>query len=87
MKDLTDVRKISEQELKKSIAELNEPTFRANQILDWVWKKSVRSFGEMTNLPKSLIEKLNKQFKFYPGICKKLTIFAILFTLQHEYIN
>ncbi|MBL7830738.1 MAG: 23S rRNA (adenine(2503)-C(2))-methyltransferase RlmN [Saprospiraceae bacterium] len=71
MKDLTDVRKISEQELKKSIAELNEPTFRANQILEWVWKKSVRSFGEMTNLPKSLIEKLNKQFKFYPIILDK----------------
>lgn len=45
---------------------MNEPAFRARQLLDWIWKKSARSFDEMTNLSKALREKLSAHFEFRP---------------------
>jgi 23S rRNA (adenine2503-C2)-methyltransferase len=30
----------------------NEPGFRAKQVYEWIWKKSVRSFDQMVNIPK-----------------------------------
>ncbi|GIP32954.1 putative dual-specificity RNA methyltransferase RlmN [Paenibacillus sp. J2TS4] len=40
------------------------PSFRAGQIFDWLYVKRVDSFEAMTNLPKSLREKLIEQFQF-----------------------
>jgi 23S rRNA (adenine2503-C2)-methyltransferase len=36
--------------LTARLAERGEPAFRAKQILDWLYKKRVRSWDEMTNL-------------------------------------
>lgn len=50
-------------------AQLNargEPSFRAQQILDWVYKKRARSWDEMTNLPKPLREWLESTFELMP---------------------
>ncbi|WJH37472.1 23S rRNA (adenine(2503)-C(2))-methyltransferase RlmN [Paenibacillus sp. CC-CFT747] len=41
-----------------------EPGFRAGQIFDWLYVKRIGSFEEMTNLPKSLRDKLAEQFVF-----------------------
>ncbi len=35
--------------------------FRAAQIWEWLYRKRVQSFEEMTNLSKDLIAKLNDQ--------------------------
>ncbi|MFN7250892.1 MAG: 23S rRNA (adenine(2503)-C(2))-methyltransferase RlmN [Anaerobacillus sp.] len=40
----------------------NEPKFRAGQIFDWLYKKRVISFEEMTNLSKDLRDKLANHF-------------------------
>nr|WP_150959708.1 23S rRNA (adenine(2503)-C(2))-methyltransferase RlmN [Aneurinibacillus sp. XH2] len=40
------------------------PSFRAGQIFDWLYVKRVESFEAMTNLPKSLREKLEEEFQF-----------------------
>ena len=40
--------------------ELGEPKFRAKQLFDWLHAKQVDSFAEMTNLSKSLREKLGE---------------------------
>ena len=40
-------------DLKAKITELGMPAFRANQIRDWIFKKFVFSFDEMTNLSAS----------------------------------
>lgn len=66
MGQLTDIRKISEQELKAALVAMDEPAFRAKQISEWMWKKSAKSFDTMSNLPKTLIAKLKEQFAFYP---------------------
>ena len=39
-----------------------EKKFRASQIWEWLYRKRVQSFEEMTNLSKELIAKLNDQF-------------------------
>jgi 23S rRNA (adenine2503-C2)-methyltransferase len=41
-----------------------ESSFRAGQIFDWLYVKRVDSFDEMSNLSKSLRDKLDKQFQF-----------------------
>jgi 23S rRNA (adenine2503-C2)-methyltransferase len=41
----------------------NEPKFRAGQIFEWLYKKRVRSYAEMTNLSKDLRDKLANDFR------------------------
>ncbi len=60
-----DIRSLSLQEITEKITALGEPAFRAKQIYEWLWKKSARSFDEMTNLSKPLREKLAEGFTFY----------------------
>jgi len=45
------------------LKEQGEPSFRAAQILEWVWKKKVTSIDAMTNLPAALREKLTTSFR------------------------
>ncbi|HVS52097.1 MAG TPA: 23S rRNA (adenine(2503)-C(2))-methyltransferase RlmN [Opitutaceae bacterium] len=44
-----------------------EPAFRAKQILEWLYKKRVRSWDEMTNLSKPLRQWLADTFDFLPA--------------------
>lgn len=41
---------------------MGEPTFRATQILEWIFKRRVRSWEEMTNLPATLRHRLTREF-------------------------
>lgn len=58
----TDIRKLSLSEIQSYLKEAGEPAFRGKQIYEWLWKKSARSFGEMTNLSKKLREHLEGHF-------------------------
>ena len=58
----TDIRALSAEELKKVFQEMGEQSFRAKQVFEWLWKKSARSFDEMSNLSKELRQKLNEHF-------------------------
>lgn len=58
----TDIRNLSLEDLKKRFLDLGEKAFRANQVYEWLWKKSAFSFDEMSNLSKPLREKLNELF-------------------------
>lgn len=66
MKPMEDIRNLSVEELVVSLEKLGEPKFRARQVHEWLWKKSARSFGEMTNLSKPLREKLEQSFLIRP---------------------
>ena len=57
-----DIRSLNEQEFKDILILNSFKPFRANQIFHWLWKKSVYSFYEMTNLPDRLIEFLDTNF-------------------------
>ncbi len=50
-------------ELKDYFKENNEKEFKAIQIYEWLYKKRVKSFDEMSNIKKETIELLKKNFK------------------------
>lgn len=48
--------------MKKQFTQLGCEPYRADQVLGWVYEKSVYDFDRMTNLPLGLREKLKKEF-------------------------
>ena len=58
-----DIRSVSLEKLNKFVENNNFPLYRSSQIFNWINKSSVKSFDDMTNLPKSLIELLKENFK------------------------
>lgn len=57
---MTDIKSMSREELSAFLAGLGEPKFRAKQVFQWL-HRGVESFDEMTNLSKSLREKLKAE--------------------------
>lgn len=57
-----DIRSLNVQEISSYIDRLEQPTYRAEQIYQWIWQKGVRSFDQMTNLPISLRNDLSSYF-------------------------
>ena len=57
-----DIRALSLDELKTVFTENGDQSFRAKQVYEWLWKKSARTFDEMTNLSKPTRELLNTHF-------------------------
>jgi 23S rRNA (adenine2503-C2)-methyltransferase len=49
-------------ELQKWLEENGEKKFRAAQVFEWLYIKRVKTYDEMTNLPKSLRDKLQENF-------------------------
>ena len=51
-------------DLETFLIENEEKKYRASQIMDWLYIKRVNTFNDMSNLSKSLIELLDKNFYF-----------------------
>ena len=49
-------------ELENYFIENNDKKFRATQVFEWLYKKRIHSFDEMTNLKKEVIEHLKECF-------------------------
>ena len=60
--DKIDIKSLDFNELEETIKELGLPKFRARQIYDWLHKKLVTSFDEMTNLSGELRKSLDERF-------------------------
>lgn len=59
-----DIRNLSREELTDWFIAQGQPAFRARQVWEWLWKKSARSFEEMTNLSKETRALLAGNFSF-----------------------
>ena len=57
-----NIRELTLAELKDFFIEHKYPSFRANQVYEWLWKKSVSYFSEMRNVSKEIIELLDEAF-------------------------
>lgn len=55
-------------ELTELILSLKQPKFRAKQLAEWMYKKSVRSFDDMQNMPKDLRAQLTENYTIDRGI-------------------
>ncbi|MBO5462271.1 MAG: 23S rRNA (adenine(2503)-C(2))-methyltransferase RlmN [Clostridia bacterium] len=71
MMEKKDIVSMSFEELSKELGEMGLPKFRATQIYDWLHKKCVTSFEEMTNISKDLIKKLNDNFVIFACTIEK----------------
>lgn len=57
-----DIRKLSLDDLKKFFVEHGDKAFRAQQVYEWLWKKSAKDFDQMTNLSLATRELLKNHF-------------------------
>jgi len=60
---LKDIRDLALNELRAELQSWGEPSYRAGQIFEWIYKKGTDALGAMTNLPKSLRQKLEDHFR------------------------
>lgn len=58
------ITSLSIQEIIDGLKEMHEPAFRAKQIAEWIYKKNVRSWDEMSNLSKDLRQKCAEKWIF-----------------------
>ena len=61
--DKKDIRSYTFEELKTEMESIGEKAFRTKQIYEWLHVKLVDSFDEMTNLSKTLREKLDAGYR------------------------
>ena len=56
----TDIKSLNLEELTAFLVSAGEKTFRAKQLYEWIHQKLAGGYDEMTNLPKTLKEKLSE---------------------------
>ena len=54
---------LTSEKLEKFIIDIGEKKYRAGQIMDWLYVKRVESFTKMSNLPLTLIHKLEEKLR------------------------
>lgn len=68
---MKDIKSMLPDEIAADFAELGEPKYRAKQVYKWL-TRGVGSFDEMSDIPKSLREKLKQQYTVYkPKVINK----------------
>jgi 23S rRNA (adenine2503-C2)-methyltransferase len=58
----TDIKSLLFGELQEQLRDLGEPSYRAGQITDWLYKRRVNTIDKMTNLPRPLRTRLVERF-------------------------
>ena len=61
MKSIYDVTR---KQLEDYFLSIGEKKFKAPQVFDWLYKKRVNSFDDMSNIKKNVIDSLKKDFTF-----------------------
>ena len=59
---MIDIKDLSKVELEDALEEMGAERYRARQIWRWLYKSGVRSFDEMTDIPKPLCKELKRAF-------------------------
>jgi 23S rRNA (adenine2503-C2)-methyltransferase len=57
-----DIRKLKLEELTAFFVEKGDKAFRAQQVYEWLWKKSAKDFDQMTNISLETREMLKTNF-------------------------
>jgi len=61
---MQSIYSITRNDLENYFLNIGEKKFKATQVYEWLYRKEVKSFDEMTNLSKETINKLNEDFYF-----------------------
>ncbi|MDW8309290.1 MAG: 23S rRNA (adenine(2503)-C(2))-methyltransferase RlmN [Verrucomicrobiales bacterium] len=62
---LPDIKSLTADELAEHLRAEGQPTWRADQVLHWLYARRVTHFDAMTNLPKSLRSRLAETFALH----------------------
>jgi 23S rRNA (adenine2503-C2)-methyltransferase len=66
---LTDLFGLDRDALRDALARLGEPPYRAAQLYSWLYRKKARTLDAMTNLPRSLRERLAAEYELrWPAV-------------------
>jgi len=57
-----DLKDLTLKELEGELQSWAEPSYRAQQIFEWIYKKGAEAFAAMTDLPRSLRQRLEDHF-------------------------
>ena len=60
-----DIKSLTREELEAQFKQWNEPAYRVPQLLDWLYARRAASWDAMSNLPKTLREKLRQNFSLH----------------------
>ena len=63
-KEVFDIKSMTLPEVKLAVEAMGEKSFRAKQLYEWMHVKLARDYDEMTNLPKSLRERLSEKYPY-----------------------
>ena len=63
MGPVADIRNLTFAELRAEFDSWGEPAYRAKQVFEWIYQKGADSFAAMTDLPKSLRQRLEDKFR------------------------
>ena len=55
---------ITRKKLEEYFIDIGEKKFKATQVFEWIYRKGVRSFDDMSNISKDTIEKIKEDFNF-----------------------
>jgi 23S rRNA (adenine2503-C2)-methyltransferase len=91
MDNKIDIKSLKINELKELVESLGEKAFRAKQIYEWLHKKQVNTFLEMTNISKNLVDKLDEkciinEFKIEDCLSSKDGTKKLLFRLYDNQV-
>lgn len=59
-----DIKSLTLTELKEEMEVMGEKSFRAKQMYEWMHRKLVIGYEEMTNIPKSLADKCRARYSY-----------------------
>lgn len=57
-----DIRQLGLHEIQEYFSAIGEPRFRAQQVHEWLWKRSAKDFDQMTNLSLATRQRLQEDF-------------------------
>lgn len=80
-----DIASYNLSQLEAELKEMGLPKFRAKQIYDWIHKKGVTNFSEMTNISKDLISELNDNFVIFSCTIEKKLVSRYDNTVKYLY--
>jgi len=60
-----DIKSLTREELEARLQEWGEPAYRADQLLEWLYRHHATSWEAMTSLPNSLREKLREHYALH----------------------
>lgn len=81
-----NIRHLSLTDLEAYFLSIGDKKFRSRQVYDWLWVKPVQSFDAMTNLGKTLREKLKEDFSF-PALRVETTQYSEDGTIKSRFVT